>query len=553
MQDSRLNFIILFLKIIAFGSCLVFIARHFFYEITPFTFSPTFIISLLLLFSLNFQTKTFQKKNYFKLSHILIIATLLLLVVHLRAGIFWALNTFPLRDVYTVWHTLQEPFDDFAYSMVQQYLIATIPQALIITLILTAFLYLSLGSLKKRLIFIGTYFIASIVFFVKDVPISDYILVFYNESSKNVFFSDFFDKNYVNPDSVKFQVPEHKRNLILIYIESLETSFADKEHGGNQNVNLMPEITEIAQQNINFGKSDNNIGGGIDAVGSSYTFGAMYTRSLGIPHVSNYKDTPRLHNYKSLYTILSDYGYKQIFFQGNPGLYEQFQTFVSNQKIDEIYGPDDLIQRMNLDTADLIKKQGFKTVPDKETFKFANQILDTISEPFSLTFFTIDTHSPSGIYDPDCVKIADENDEDERLKASVRCVSRELKVFIDSLKNKAYYENTSIVIFGDHLFMGTRLVKDFPNRKWIDIFINPAKDSVLEDNRIFSDMDMFPTILSSMSFDIKGDKLGLGTDLFSGKQTLAETISLDTLNREIMNISKHMTYENYLLQQKQAP
>jgi phosphoglycerol transferase len=98
--------------------------------------------------------------------------------------------------------------------------------------------------------------------------------------------------------------------------------------------------------------------------------------------------------------------------------------------------------------------------------------------------------------------------------------------------------------------MGTRLVKGFPNRKWVNVFINSSKTPILEEKRLYSDVDMFPTIISSMNFDIEGDKLGLGTDLFSWKKTLVENIGLDSLNKEILKMSKHLVYENYLLQKK---
>lgn len=95
--------------------------------------------------------------------------------------------------------------------------------------------------------------------------------------------------------------------------------------------------------------------------------------------------------------------------------------------------------------------------------------------------------------------------------------------------------------------MGTRLVKDFPNRKWIDIFINSSKKPTLEENRAFSDIDMFPTILSSMNFDIEGDKLGFGTDLFSDQKTLVESIGINDLNVKLGKISSHLMHESYLL------
>ncbi len=542
--------ILQFLKIAAATVCLIFIIEHYFLEISPFTASPEYILSLLALFFFNWQAKAFQKKDYFKPFHIPLVALLLLIAVHFRVGFVWALNTFPLKDANTVLLTLQEPFDDFAYSMVRQYLAATIPQTITITLALTTFLYVVLNSTKKRLVPVGIYFIASIVLAFHYIPISDYLHIINKEPEKNASYSKFFVENYVNPDSVKIKVPQRKRNLILIYLESLETSFADKEHGGNQDTNLIPEITELSLQNLSFGKNGKHIGGGLDAIGSTSTFPSMHSRSLGIPNITIYSKTPILHHYKGLYKILHAHDYKQIFFQGNSGLYKQFKQFAIDQKIDEIYGPDDMIQIMNLDTMDLIRKQGYKTVQDKETFTFAKQILDTISEPFTLTFFTIDTHAPNGLYDPDCIKIDDEKNEDERLKACARCVSREINRFLDSLKRKPYYDNTSIVVFGDHLFPGSRLMKGTTNRKWVNFFINASKFPVYGDNRLYSDIDMFPTVLSSMNFDIEGNRLGFGTDLFSDKRTLVESIGLDSLNSEIRKMANHLMYESYLFVKK---
>lgn len=540
------NLVLLLLKVLAIGVCLTFIIDQCFFTIDP-SVSPVFIISFIALAALEWRANRLHSQN-FKPSHIPLVVIPLFFAVHFRAGIYWASNTFPLKDAYAVWLTLQESFDDFAYSMVRQYLVTTIPQALVITAILAAFLYVILRSTKQRLIGIAAYFVATIAFLFIDIPVLDYVHIVNDEPEKNASYSTFFAEKYVNPDSVKITPPEQKRNLILIYLESLETSFTDIEHGGNQSTDLIPEITEMAQQNLNFGRNMNKIGGGLDAIGSNHTFGAMHTRTLGIPNTISYKITPILHQYKSIYKILNANGYRQIFFQGNPGLYDLFRDFALDQKMDEVYGPDDLVERLNLDSAELIRLQGFKNVHDKDAFRFARSILDTIAEPFSLTFFTIDTHSPHGLYDPDCVKSPDESNLDERLKATAKCVSRELGGFIDSLKSKPYYENTSIVIFGDHLFMGTSLVKDSPNRKWVNIFINPAKAPATKENRLYSDVDMFPTILSSIDFTIDGDRLGFGTDLFSGQKTLVESIGIDSLNNEIRKMPSYLAYKSTLLQ-----
>ena len=50
-------------------------------------------------------------------------------------------------------------------------------------------------------------------------------------------------------------------------------------------------------------------------------------------------------------------------------------------------------------------------------------------------------------------------------------------------------------------------------------------------------MDMYPTILAAMGAKIDGERLGLGTNLFSDKQTLMEEIGFEALNKEVQKTS----------------
>lgn len=53
------------------------------------------------------------------------------------------------------------------------------------------------------------------------------------------------------------------------------------------------------------------------------------------------------------------------------------------------------------------------------------------------------------------------------------------------------------------------------------------------------------TILASIGVQIEGDCLGLGTSLFSGKETLLEQLGADVLNNELQRTS--LFYNKYLL------
>jgi phosphoglycerol transferase len=63
-------------------------------------------------------------------------------------------------------------------------------------------------------------------------------------------------------------------------------------------------------------------------------------------------------------------------------------------------------------------------------------------------------------------------------------------------------------------------------------------------------MDIFPTTLAALGFEIEGDRLGLGTNLFSDKPTLWEELggdraSYDWLEAQIQKDSEYYK-ENFV-------
>ena len=73
--------------------------------------------------------------------------------------------------------------------------------------------------------------------------------------------------------------------------------------------------------------------------------------------------------------------------------------------------------------------------------------------------------------------------------------------------------------------MDTQLVKNVPfyERTIYNCILNAAIEAPISyKNRVFTSLDMFPTTLAAIGFEIEGDRLGLGTNLFSDVQTLPE-------------------------------
>ena len=88
--------------------------------------------------------------------------------------------------------------------------------------------------------------------------------------------------------------------------------------------------------------------------------------------------------------------------------------------------------------------------------------------------------------------------------------------------------------------MDTNLVENvsYYDRTVYNCFLNcglPARTG----NRELTTMDLFPTVLAAMGFQIEGDRLGLGANLFSGRPTLCEELGYDALNAEIRKYSPY--------------
>ena len=79
---------------------------------------------------------------------------------------------------------------------------------------------------------------------------------------------------------------------------------------------------------------------------------------------------------------------------------------------------------------------------------------------------------------------------------------------------------------------------DLNDRKIYNTFIN-AKSSNCTTNRVFTTMDMYPTTLAALGATIEGERLGLGTNLFSCEPTLSEQYGTDYINTELLKFSTY--------------
>ena len=86
---------------------------------------------------------------------------------------------------------------------------------------------------------------------------------------------------------------------------------------------------------------------------------------------------------------------------------------------------------------------------DQKLFEFAKEKLNELSaqdEPFNLTMLTVDTHFEDGYVCDKC----DDKFGDNQYANVMACSSKQVKEFVEWVKQQDFYEDTTIVISGDH-------------------------------------------------------------------------------------------------------
>lgn len=359
--------------------------------------------------------------------------------------------------------------------------------------------------------------------------------------------SHIFEDNYINPSDVSIQFPEEKRNLVLIYLESMEDTYASEKVGGGKPVNYIPELTQLAQSNINFSAS-NMLGGGFTCYGTGFTVGAIVGTSTGVPFLSPVEGNSMnkyaefLPGITSLGEILQNEGYKNYFLCGSDASFGGRDLFYKKHGNYDIHDYYYAIEQGYIEEGYYVN-WGYE---DKKLYEIAKKELTELGkngELFNYTMLTVDTHHPTGYTCELCGQ-----EYDEMYANVVSCASRQAGDFIAWIQEQDWYENTTVVVLGDHISMVVDFWDDIGEyqRGTFNCFINIPREMNLNNvkNREFSTIDYFPTILASLDVKIEGERLGLGTNLFSNRKTLMEEMGLAEYNTELSYYSDYYV-ENF--------
>lgn len=367
--------------------------------------------------------------------------------------------------------------------------------------------------------------------------------------------SNVFEKHYVDPAAVLLTFPEKKRNLVYIFLESMEGTVGSKQRGGASNVSYIPELESLAAQHTAFSNTSLPLGGAYALTGATWTVGAMTAQSGGVPLENSlgigHNDMGTVKQFlPGMYTlgdILHNAGYTQELLIGS----------------DAAFGGRDKLYKQHGDYAifdyEAAKKTGkvhsdYKTwwgFEDKKLFTYAKEEVTRLAggkAPFNVQLLTADTHFTDGYLDPSCPKLYGQQYENV-----YACSSKMVSEFVEWLQQQPFAADTTIVLSGDHLGMQTDFYSQFTagspayQRTVYNVFINPAAHATQTQqfNRQFSTMDLYPTTLAALGVSIDGNHLGLGTNLFSDEKTLVERYGRGVLDEDLGKNSVY--YDKHIL------
>ncbi len=457
--------------------------------------------------------------------------------VWLSTSCFWALSQFADLNMEELVFQLSSPLEGTGNGMVERYIISCVIPAVVTLLI--CILYTAVFRKGRWFIFVSK--IAAAIGAVLTIAP---IVVFWNETNLGEYLknqtetSDFIGQNYVNPKDVNITFPEEKRNLLFIYLESMEISFTDYENGGASDTNYIPELTALAQNNENFSGTSGTLNGGYSMPGTTWTIGGIFASTSGLPLMGGV-DNNDMSNQESFFPnivtlgdILEENGYNQTFMCGSDVRFGGRKLYFTEHGNYNFV--DWISARLNGDLPmDYVVFWGFEDMKLIDMAKNQLTELAAQDEPFNMTMLTVDTHTPNGY----TCELCEDEFGDFAYGNALACSSHQIAELLEWCEEQSWYDNTSVVIVGDHPTMATvmaeKLDEDY-TRKTYTCYMNSAVEPENPDvERIYTTFDTLPTTLASLGVDIEGNRLGLGTNLFSSVQTLSEKYGYETEKAEL--------------------
>lgn len=319
-----------------------------------------------------------------------------------------------------------------------------------------------------------------------------------------------FERYYRKPTIVAHRTPdEGRRNLVFLYLESLERTYLDQQRFPG----LIRHLSELEKQATSFIQID-------QLPGTEFTMAGLVASQCGIPLVtaSEGNSMSGMDSFLPGATCLGDLlrsdGYHLSFMGGAPSAFAGKQKFLATHGFHSIQGLADLRPRLR-DPA-YVSTWG---IYDDSLLQYVYDEFEKLSRaeaPFALFTLTLDTHDGNASRSVEHLAKAHDR---HRILGAVAGSDQLTFEFVQKVRSSEWSAQTTIVLASDHLAMASTAPPELNGveRRNLLMIINGQDMLPGQVAKRGTTLDTGPTVLRALG--MRGD-IGLGRDLLGPEPTL---------------------------------
>ncbi|KRM94727.1 LTA synthase family protein [Loigolactobacillus rennini] len=330
----------------------------------------------------------------------------------------------------------------------------------------------------------------------------------------------FIDQHYAAPDPQKYGLAKG-RNVIIIHLESFQQFLIDDKIHGQE---VTPFLNHLYHddQTFSFPNFFHQVGQGK----TSDAENMLETSVYGLPQGSVFTALGSDNTFQAAPAILGQKGnYSSAVFHGNVGSFWNRNSVYKNMGYQNFFD------------ANYFKTQGNRSLQyglkDKLLFHDSIKYLEQLQQPFYAKFITVTNHFPFPLDDEDTdFQLPDTDDKVvNQYFGTAHYLDQALKEFFTYLKSSGLYDNSLILLYGDHyglsnkenlslaplLGQSAETWSSYDNAQLqrVPLMIHlPGQHHGGIQEQYGGEIDVLPTLEHLLGIDNKG-YIQFGTDLFS--------------------------------------
>ena len=315
------------------------------------------------------------------------------------------------------------------------------------------------------------------------------------------------------------KIPQIKKNMIIVYLESLEQTYGDI-------VKTKPDYDKVRTLMADALVADNVL----QTSGSTYTIAGIVSTQCGVPLLPRglnngiFKSLDSKMEVKTFYKDidcfgdrLSRDGYTLSYMNGADARKYSKRSFLTG------HGYTRIFDEFSVSDAEREGRDNLWGLNDEVLYENVYKELDYLAsqpEPFVLSYLTIATHGPDAFLDTNC---AAPPEGESRIPAAIVCSLDALVELYDYVEQKGLAEDTIFVVMSDHLARKNTLSTELSEQEVRkNLFFVKNASSQAKISKLSSPLDIYPTLLELMGYQLENRQANMGVSILSDTESMIQ-------------------------------